>query len=206
MLPSPRDIKIEPRPEDYKYAANPAKGLSGDPSKPPRKQYTLMKQMPLPEGKPRFLRHSNSVEDIEGAKSRALYRGVAKNILDINDIDGCKPKSWKQRDIQNYNVMDWSDVNDKRSTAYIRIPDMSFKRPKEGFYTRVMPKSTRYSQDWQKDKLDIFKKDQATNYLYPKRFSYADTDAASWKSHITRDFEPHLPDHYGIGTMKKSIE
>lgn len=113
LLPNPDDIKIEPKPEDFKYAKFPTKGLSGDPARPPRKQYTLMKQMPLPVEKPRFLRSSNSVEDIHGAKSRALYRGVAKNIIGVEDIEGAQPKSKRQRDLHGYNIYDYSDVNNK---------------------------------------------------------------------------------------------
>jgi hypothetical protein len=93
MLPNPDAIKIGLSPEESRrYAPNPAKGFTGDPSVPPRKQYTLMKLRPLPEKEPKFIRHSNSVEDIHGTKSRALYRGVARNILEIQDIDGSKPK------------------------------------------------------------------------------------------------------------------
>lgn len=113
----------------------------------------------------------------------------------------------KQRDLGQYNMMDYSDVNNKRSSYSIRIPEMPIKKPKDSFYNRLQPMNTqRMQRTWAQDKLDIFKKDQATNYLYPKRFSYADTDAVSWKSHITRDFEQHLPDYYGVGTIKKARE
>mmetsp|Transcript_13297 Transcript_13297/g.11776 ORF Transcript_13297/g.11776 Transcript_13297/m.11776 type:complete len:177 (+) Transcript_13297:210-740(+) len=60
------------------------------------------------------------------------------------------------------------------------------------------------NKTWANDKLDLFKKDLASNFLYPKRFSYADTDAVSWKSHITKDFEKKMPDYYGIGTIKRA--
>ena len=77
MLPNPESIKIE-NPNEFNYSKFPAKGLTGDPSVPPRKQYVLMKQQPLPVEPPKFLRSSISVDDIKGTKSRSLYRGVAK--------------------------------------------------------------------------------------------------------------------------------
>uniref|UniRef100_A0A7S3KN35 Uncharacterized protein n=1 Tax=Euplotes crassus TaxID=5936 RepID=A0A7S3KN35_EUPCR len=203
MLPNPDDIKLGPRPEDQKYAPNPTKGLCGDPSKPPRKQYTLMKQAPLPVGQPKYLRPSLSVEDIHGAKSKALYRGVARNILDIQDIDGSKPKRAKERNLSEYNIMDYSDVNNKRSTMNIKIPNLEITKPKDNFYNKEPGKTTRFiKKEWAQDRLDIFKKDQASKFLYPQRFSYADTDAVSWKSHMTKEFEDKLPDHYGVGTIK----
>ena len=201
LLPNPEDINANS--ENKKYAPNPAKGLSGDPSKPPRKQYMLMKMAPLPQGQPKFLRHSLSVEDIHGTKSRALYRGVAKNILDIKDIEGCRPKKWRQRDLKQYNMMDYRDVNNLKSSMNIKIPDFGITKPKDNFYNKAPEQSTKKMQrTWVQDKLDIFKKDKATNFLYPTRFAYADTDAVSWKSHITKDFEKHLPDNYGVGTVK----
>ncbi len=36
-----------------------------------------------------------NVSDIEGTKSRRLYRGVAKNILSNSDIDGSMPRAMK---------------------------------------------------------------------------------------------------------------
>ena len=92
MLPNPQQIIDQQTPPQAKYAENPTKGLSGDPARPPRKQYLLMKQQPLPERQPKFLRSSMSLEDIHGTKSRALYRGVAKDILGVKDIDGSQPK------------------------------------------------------------------------------------------------------------------
>ena len=71
MLPNPDSIKIE-NPDEFNYNKFPAKGLTGDPSIPPRKQYLLMKQQPLPVTPPKFLRASNSIDDIKGTKSRAL--------------------------------------------------------------------------------------------------------------------------------------
>ena len=94
-----------------------------------------------------------------------------------------------------------------KSARAIKEPDFEITKPKDGFYTKLMPATTRRIQrEWAVDKLDIFKKDQASNFLYPKRFAYADTDAVSWKSHITREVEPHLPEHYGIGSIKKAQE
>jgi len=88
-----------------------------------------------------------------------------------------------------------------------RIPDMPLSKPKPNFYNTVVPKSTAVIQrTWAQDKLDLFKKDQASNFLYPKRFAYADTDAVSWKTHITKDFEEKLPDYYGVGTIRRAKE
>jgi hypothetical protein len=207
LLPNPNQFILEPSPEDFKYAKNPAKGLSGDPSKPPRKQYTLMKQAPLPVEKPKFLRTSNSIDDIEGARSRALYRGIAKSILDINDIDGSQPKKVKERDLTQYNVFDWTDVVNKKGYLNLKEPSLPIRKPKESFYTKVNPLSTtQVRRSLPPEKLDLYKKDVASNFLYPTRFAYADTDNFSWKSHITRDFEPHLPAHYGVGSIKRGIE
>ncbi len=54
----------------------------------------LLKLRPLhaPEEPPRFIRDHMKVDDISGARSRQLYRGVAKDILSVRDIDGTKPR------------------------------------------------------------------------------------------------------------------
>ena len=42
--------------------------------------------------------------------------------------------------------------------------------------------------------------------LYPKRFSYADTDAFTYKQHVTKEHVPFLPSNYGIGDIKRNLE
>ena len=57
------------------------KGASGDPSKAPTRFAEMMKQKEISVQQPRFVRDQMSVDDITGAKSRRLIRGVAKDIL-----------------------------------------------------------------------------------------------------------------------------
>jgi hypothetical protein len=121
LLSNLNDIKIRLSLEEAKnYALSPPKGFTDDPSLPPKKYHILNKQAPAPEKQPKFIRHSNSVEDIHGAKSRDLYIGVARNILDIKDIDGSKPKKGKKRDLHNYNMMNYADVNKPNEPLYKR--------------------------------------------------------------------------------------
>jgi hypothetical protein len=53
----------------------------------------LLKMKPVhpPEEAPKFIRDHMKVDDINGAKSRQMYRGVAKDILSVRDIEGTKP-------------------------------------------------------------------------------------------------------------------
>ena len=51
-----------------------------------------MKQKPVYVEQPRFVRDNMIIDDIPGARSRSIYKGVAKNILETRDIDGNIPK------------------------------------------------------------------------------------------------------------------
>ena len=50
------------------------------------------KYLPIDEPAPRFLRDQISINDIEGTKSKPLYKGLAKDILNARDIEGTAPK------------------------------------------------------------------------------------------------------------------
>lgn len=41
-----------------------------------------------PEEPPKFLRDSMKIEDINGTRSKPLYSGVARSILNVKDIPG----------------------------------------------------------------------------------------------------------------------
>ena len=49
------------------------------------------KYLPIDEPAPKFLRDQMNVNDIEGTKSKPLYRGLAKDILNARDIEGTAP-------------------------------------------------------------------------------------------------------------------
>ena len=107
--------------------------------------------------------------------------------------------------MNEYNIFDYSDVVKKRGSMYFKEPELIIKKPKEGFYNKLVP-ATSTHKNYSIDKLDIFKKDKASNFLYPTRFNYADTDAISWKSHVTKDFEQYLPSNYGVGQIIRDRE
>lgn len=65
---------------------------------------------------PKFIRDSMKIDDISGARSRQLYRGVAKDILAIRDIEGTKPR-YERIKPRNYNPMDYSDVTSRKRQA-----------------------------------------------------------------------------------------
>lgn len=72
----------------------------------------------LPES-PRFLRDNMHIEDIEGARAKPLYTGIAKDILKIGDIEGTKPKFEKVRkDYTNNKIIFRSN---QRTTIYLTI-------------------------------------------------------------------------------------
>lgn len=55
------------------------------------------KHLPIDEPAPRFVRDQMNVNDIDGTKSKPLYKGVAKDILNSRDIEGTAPKFEKVR-------------------------------------------------------------------------------------------------------------
>lgn len=46
----------------------------------------------LPAEPPKFIRDSIAVEDISGTRSKPLYQGVARQVLNTNDIEGALPR------------------------------------------------------------------------------------------------------------------
>ena len=50
------------------------------------------KYLPIDEPAPKFLRDKMNVDDINGTKSKPLYKGLAKDILNARDIEGTAPK------------------------------------------------------------------------------------------------------------------
>jgi hypothetical protein len=73
------------------------------------------KHLPIEEPQPRFIRDHLSVNDIEGTKSKPLYKGVAKDILNARDIEGTAPK-YERVKPKPYDLMNYSDVTSKRMT------------------------------------------------------------------------------------------
>lgn len=69
-------------------------GESGDPHIPPTRSAQIMaaKYLPIDEPAPKFLRDQMNVDDINGTKSKPLYKGLAKDILNARDIEGTAPK------------------------------------------------------------------------------------------------------------------
>ena len=150
----------------------------------------LTKQIPLPQDNPKFLRHSISVEALHATTSRSLYRGVAKSILNVKNIEGCQPKKWKLKDLKEYNV------NNLRISINTKISNFEITKPKNNFFLKPPKHNTKFMQrTWNQDKLAPFKKDKASNFLYPTRFALAETDSVSWKFHMIKDFENNLPNH-----------
>lgn len=54
--------------------------------------FLAQKFVPIDEPQPRFIRDQIQINDIEGSKSKPLYRGVAKDILNARDIEGTAPR------------------------------------------------------------------------------------------------------------------
>jgi hypothetical protein len=50
------------------------------------------KHLPIDEPVPKFLRDQMNINDIDGTKSKPLYKGIAKDILNSRDIEGTAPK------------------------------------------------------------------------------------------------------------------
>jgi hypothetical protein len=69
-------------------------GESGDPHIPPTRSAQIMasKHLPIDEPVPKFLRDQMNINDIDGTKSKPLYKGIAKDILNSRDIEGTAPK------------------------------------------------------------------------------------------------------------------
>lgn len=90
-------------------------GESGDPHIPPTRsaQIIASKYLPIDEPAPRFLRDQININDIEGTKSKPLYKGLAKDILNARDIEGTAPK-FERLKPKPYDLMDYSDVSSKR--------------------------------------------------------------------------------------------
>lgn len=58
----------------------PTKGRTGKAEVRPMKAHEIMKQGPLPEGKPKFIRDSMNIDDINGTRSKRLYRSKPREI------------------------------------------------------------------------------------------------------------------------------
>jgi len=53
-----------------------SKGERGQPELPPLKAFAIMKKnLPMPQPPPKFIRDSINIDDIDGARSRRLFRG-----------------------------------------------------------------------------------------------------------------------------------
>jgi hypothetical protein len=71
---------------------DPVRGAAGDPLKAPVKYAEILKQKPIEQAPPRFIRDQMTVDDINGTRPKSIYKGVAKDILNNRDIDGSSPK------------------------------------------------------------------------------------------------------------------
>ena len=60
---------------------DPVRGAANDPMVPPTKLRDILKQKPLDQEPPRFVRHTMQIEDIQGTKARSLYGGVAREVM-----------------------------------------------------------------------------------------------------------------------------
>ncbi|CAI2373616.1 unnamed protein product [Moneuplotes crassus] len=135
LLPKMQKTELQP----LGKKVNPVRGEAGDPAIPPTRNHTILKRGPSSELKPRFLRDSLTNNDIIGAKPRKLFEGRAKNNLTNRDIEGSSPLRLKPRNISEYNIFDYTDVNFKPSARARRspapIPTLRVKRPNgESFY------------------------------------------------------------------------
>ena len=60
---------------------------------------------------------------VDGDGAKRLYKGVARDIIGVQDIDMSKPKKFHVRDSDKYNYMDYNDVvKNKPKSTYIRDP------------------------------------------------------------------------------------
>ena len=57
-------------------------------SQPIKLKEILKMRSERPEEPPKFLRDSMKIEDINGTRSKPLYSGVARSILNVKDISG----------------------------------------------------------------------------------------------------------------------
>lgn len=55
-----------------------------------------------------------AIDDIQGTRAKSIYRGVAKDIISAKDIEGTSPKLDKRLKPKNYDLMDVSDLNQKK--------------------------------------------------------------------------------------------
>lgn len=88
-------------------------GESGDPHIPPTRnaQIIASKHLPIDEPPPKFLRDQMNIDDINGTKSKPLYRGIAKDILNARDIEGTAPKFEKVSVIHlNFNLVETETI------------------------------------------------------------------------------------------------
>ncbi|CDW91203.1 UNKNOWN [Stylonychia lemnae] len=93
---------------------DPTRGAAGDPYKPPVKYGEIMKQKQIEQPPPRFVRDAMLIDDIQGTRAKSIYRGVAKDIISAKDIEGTSPKLDKRLKPKNYDLMDVSDLNQKK--------------------------------------------------------------------------------------------
>jgi hypothetical protein len=71
---------------------HPTQGAAGDPYRSPVKYAEILKQKPIEVAQPKFIRDSMYIDDIEGVRTKSIYKGVAKDILSTKGIDRSKPK------------------------------------------------------------------------------------------------------------------
>lgn len=70
--------------------------------------------MPEVVPEPKFLRDAMHIDDIEGVRSKRLYRGPTKDIFKIGAIEGAHPHK-ATRSPRSYAFDDYKDVTSKRS-------------------------------------------------------------------------------------------
>eukprot|EP00350_Pseudokeronopsis_sp_OXSARD2_P002031 CAMPEP_0170554914 /NCGR_PEP_ID=MMETSP0211-20121228/12795_1 /TAXON_ID=311385 /ORGANISM="Pseudokeronopsis sp., Strain OXSARD2" /LENGTH=187 /DNA_ID=CAMNT_0010864353 /DNA_START=102 /DNA_END=665 /DNA_ORIENTATION=+ len=102
----------------------PSRGARGDPYYVPPRYNEIMKKNhePVFVEKPRFIRDQMNTDDIHGTKSRRMYMGVAKDILNNKDIMGSQTRVPKVKE-KHYDLMDYRDVNGKKgATSQVRDP------------------------------------------------------------------------------------
>ncbi|CAI2373839.1 unnamed protein product [Moneuplotes crassus] len=127
----PKEENTQPAP--LGRTINPTKGEAGNPAIPPTRQHAIMRRGPSNEVKPRFLRDSLANKDIIGAQPKKLYEGRTKDSMSNGDIEGSSPMKLKARNLSEYNIFDYNDVNFKPSARARRvppsIPTLKVKRP-----------------------------------------------------------------------------
>ena len=84
-------------------------------AKPPPKPFEVLKRLKVPDEvpQPKFVRDAMGIDDIEGVRSKRLYRGAPKDIFKTSEIEGAQPHKVK-RSPRSYAFDDYKDVTSAR--------------------------------------------------------------------------------------------